>query len=72
MQNNNNYPVDTVNAVDYNVNVVPLLASYNHTNQGVSPLITSDSKNYDSLVMSHKVIMSHKFIIHDSLFISHE
>ena len=56
MQNNNNYPVDNlnvidaVNAVDYNVNVVPLLASYNHTNQGVSPLITSDNKNYDSLV----------------------
>lgn len=48
--NNNNYPVDIVNAVDYNVNVVPLLASYNHTNQGVSPLITSDNKNYDSLV----------------------
>jgi len=47
---NNNYPVDAVNAVDYNVNVVPLLASYNHTNQGVSPLITSDNKNYDSLV----------------------
>ena len=36
--------------VDYNVNVVPLLASYNHTNQGVYPLIPSDDKNNDSLV----------------------
>lgn len=36
--------------VDYNVNVSPLLANYNHANQGVSPLITSDNKNYDSLV----------------------
>ena len=36
--------------VDYNVNVVPLLASYNHTNQGVLPLIESDYKNFNSLV----------------------
>ena len=43
MQNNNNYPDNSVNAVDYNVNVVPLLGSYNHTNQDVSPLITGDS-----------------------------
>ena len=40
MQNNNNYPVHSINAIDYNVNVVPLLASYNHTNQDVSPLNT--------------------------------
>jgi len=28
--------------VDYNVNVKPLLANYNHTNDGVTPLISSD------------------------------
>ena len=55
MQNNNNYEINnyeinTINDVDYNVNVVPLLTNYNHTNEGVSPLITSDNKNYDSLV----------------------
>lgn len=44
MENYNNNPID------YNVNVVPLLANYNLTNDGVSPLITSDNKNYDSLV----------------------
>ena len=43
MQNNNN-------TIDYNVNVVPILANYNHTNESVSPLITSDNKNYDSVV----------------------
>jgi hypothetical protein len=42
--NNSNIPVD------YNVNVVPLLADYNHTNNGVSPLIPSDNKDYNSLV----------------------
>lgn len=29
--------------VDYNVNALPLLASYNHTNEGVTPLITADN-----------------------------
>ena len=35
---------------DYNVNVKPLLASYNHTNDGVAPLIPSDDANITSLV----------------------
>jgi len=45
----NNYN-NNDNPIDYNVNVVPLLANYNLSNDGVSPLITSDNKNYDSLV----------------------
>lgn len=36
--------------VDYNVNVTPLLANYNNTNNIVSPLIYSDDKNHASLV----------------------
>ncbi len=36
--------------VNYNINAIPLLASYNHTNQGVSPLIAGDNKNVNSLV----------------------
>ena len=47
MQNINN---NNNNTIDYNVNVVPILASYNHTNESISPLITSDNKNYDSVV----------------------
>lgn len=35
---------------DYNVNVKPLLASYNHTNDGVAPLIPADDPNLTSLV----------------------
>lgn len=50
MKNNNKYDIDNQTAVDYNVNVVPLLASYNHTNQDVYPLITADDKDYNSLV----------------------
>lgn len=34
---------------DYNVNVKPLLVSYNHTNDGVAPLIPSDDLNLTSL-----------------------
>ena len=34
---------------DYNVNVKPLLASYNHTNDGAAPLIASDHINLPSL-----------------------
>ena len=37
------------NSVDYNVNVSPLLAHYNNTNNRVSPLIFSDDKNHESL-----------------------
>jgi len=36
--------------IDYNVNVTPLLANYNNTNNIVSPLIYSDDKNHASLV----------------------
>jgi len=36
--------------VDYNVNVSPLLAYYNNTNNGVTPLIPSDDRKSSSLV----------------------
>lgn len=50
MQNNNNNSINGPGGpggpVDYNVNVIPLLSSYNHANQGISPLITGDSLAY--------------------------
>ena len=36
-------------SIDYNVNVGPLLASYNNTNQGYSPLIKADDNTMNSL-----------------------
>ena len=36
--------------IDYNVNVTPILAQYNNTNNGVSPLINADDNSMNSLV----------------------
>lgn len=37
------------NSVDYNVNVTPILAEYNHTNDGAYPLIEADNYSNNSL-----------------------
>lgn len=36
--------------IDYNVNVVPLLAQYNNTNQNYTPLVNADDSTMNSLV----------------------